>query len=87
MDRQHDPVRTPATRRIEGPVERVMRFLTDARKNLLPHRHMSTAERRAIQRSVANDPDVDRALRELLAERPELRRKDAPGGGIQGRFR
>ena len=74
-----------AVSRTDGIVERVVRFLTDAKKNLTPRRHMTTAERRKIQRDVANDPNVDRALRELLAERPELRRKDSTGRVVQGR--
>ena len=36
-------------------------------------RRWTTAERREIQRQTANDPEVDRALRKMLAERPELR--------------
>jgi len=61
-----------------------MRFLTDAKKNLTPRRHMSTAERRELQRRAAKDPDVERALQEVLAARPELRTKDIRSGGIRG---
>lgn len=65
-----------------------MRLLAEAKDTLtmrvLPRPHMSEAKRRELQRAVANDPNVDRALRELLTERPELRRKDAREGYVQG---
>jgi hypothetical protein len=67
-----------------------MGFLTNAKTNLasklLPRRHMSTAERRALQRSAAKDPEVERALQEVLAAHPELRRRDQSSGGLHGRF-
>jgi hypothetical protein len=61
-----------------------MRVLVDAKRSFARRpRHMTTAERRALQRAIANDPEVDRVLREFLAERPEFRRKDAREGGVQ----
>lgn len=69
--------------------ERAIRLLTEAKDyltiNLLPRRRMTTGERREIQRNVANDPKVDRALRETLAARPQLRKKDSSRRGVQGR--
>jgi hypothetical protein len=52
-----------------------MRFLTNAKTNLAPRRHMTTAERRELQHNAAKDPRVERALQEVLADRPELRKK------------
>lgn len=37
------------------------------------HRRMSTADMRRLQRETALDPDVDRAIREFLAENPTYR--------------
>ncbi len=65
--------------------EGVMRFLTEVKKNLTPRRQMSTVERRALQQRAAKDPNVERAVQEVLAAHPELRRRDATEGGIQGR--
>jgi hypothetical protein len=45
---------------------------------VLPRR-MSTADFRRIQREIANDPEVDRAVREALERYPQYRR------GSQGR--
>ena len=63
-----------------------MGFLTNAKDTLmmriLPPRRMSEARRRELRQAIANDPNVDRALNALLAERPELRRK-GHGSGVQ----
>lgn len=65
---------------------RLARFLDAVRVHVpLAFRRMSTAERRQIQRMVANDPDVDRALREALAAQPRFRGKGL-GGGVSRRY-
>jgi hypothetical protein len=61
-----------------APSSGVLRQLIDAAKGRKPRRAMTTAQRRVIQREAANDPNVDRALRELLTEHPELRTKPQP---------
>jgi hypothetical protein len=53
----------------------MLQNLIKVARGLKPRRAMTTAQRRAIQRDAANDPNVDRALRELFAEHPELRTK------------
>lgn len=67
----------------------VARMLTGARESitmkLLPPRHLSAEERRAIQRRVANDPNVDRAVKETLSTRPEFRRNGSTKAEVHGR--
>jgi hypothetical protein len=53
----------------------MLRYVANAAKSLKLRRAMTTAQRRAIQREAANDPNVERALREVLAAHPELSTK------------
>lgn len=58
----------------KGLVERSVRFLADLKWGLTPGRRMSEAERRELHRLPAKDPAVERAVQDLLRERPWLRR-------------
>ena len=75
---------TSAARRThKGPLQAILSWLADFRRALRPYgRRMTTEERRRFAREAAKDPKVDRLLRELLAERPELRKKDTRRGGV-----
>ena len=68
-----------------GVTPRILRFLADAKRAFMPPRRMTTAERRALIAAAAKDPNVERALQELFAERPELRMKNASARDIQGK--
>ena len=62
----------------------IVRFVSDVRGSLRRHR-MSTSERRAIQRAAAKDPNVERAVQEVLAAHPELRRWGTADRGVLSR--
>jgi hypothetical protein len=57
--------------RASSPLQRVV----NAMQSWKPRRAMTTAPRRAIRQEAANDPHVERALREVLAAHPELSSK------------
>jgi hypothetical protein len=68
----------------------MMPLLDDAKTSLRRMfwgRRMTTAERRRRQLAAANDPRVDRAVREAIASRPGFRRKAEGSVGVSHRDR
>jgi hypothetical protein len=52
---------------------------------ILPPRRISNDERKALEHSIATDPDVERALAQLLLRRPHLKKKGSPAVGVSDR--
>jgi hypothetical protein len=65
------------------------RLLAGVRRALvmrwLPPRRLTSEEVDAFGTAVANDPEIDRLLNNLLAERPQFRRKRAAEPGVPDR--
>ena len=53
-------------------LKRDMQVLVDC---IVPRRRRTRAERLALHKIIAKDPEVDRRLREFLARRPDFRSK------------
>ncbi len=78
---------TSETTHLRRDIGRATHFLTTLTESLtvrvLGSRGGSPSQRRAIQRRIASDPNVDRAMNEMLAERPQFRRKDVAEAAVQ----
>jgi hypothetical protein len=73
-----------------SPAARVRSFVPDLKRRLemaFRPRRFSAAERRAIQQSVAKDPDVNRALNAFLASNPHYRRNGKVEPDVRSRVK
>jgi hypothetical protein len=52
---------------------------------ILPPRRLTAAERERIEHRIAADPEVARALSEVLAARPQFGKRRASGADVQSR--
>ena len=69
------------TRRING----ILTIVTETvRLKILPPRRLTAAQRREIQRSIANDPEVARAVHETVLARPQFGNNGSATTGLQG---